>query len=289
MLLAANIPGLTRSGAQRLIEAGRVELHGQAVRKCGYKTSAGEVFTVFRDDPSEPRATAQDIPLDIVYEDADVIVVNKPRGMVVHPAPGHPDGTLVNALLSHCGQSLSGIGDEKRPGIVHRLDKDTSGLIIAAKNDFAHLSLAEQLSARTLCREYEAIVHGAVKKEFGTIDAPIGRHPRDRKRQAVTSRNSRNAMTHFEVVGRAERYTHVRCRLETGRTHQIRVHMAHIGHPIVADLVYGRKKPEFGLSGQCLHSRRLKFIHPRSNDPVELSSDLPKYFCDLLFSLGFSS
>ena len=287
VLLAANVPGLTRSGAQRLIEAGRAELRGQAVRKCGYKTSAGEVFTVFQDEPSEPQATAQDIPLDVVYEDADVIVVNKPRGMVVHPAPGHPDGTLVNALLAHCGDSLSGIGDEKRPGIVHRIDKDTSGLIIAAKNDFAHLNLAAQLSDRTLCREYEAIVHGVMKEDFGTINAPIGRHPRDRKRQAVTQHNSRSAVTHFEVVNRADRHTHVRCRLETGRTHQIRVHMAHLGHPIVADLVYGRKKPEFGLSGQCLHSKTLKFIHPRSGEPIELSSDLPKYFDDLLFSLKF--
>jgi 23S rRNA pseudouridine1911/1915/1917 synthase len=246
----------------------------------------GEVFIVDMQDPETPSAEPQDIPLDVVYEDADVIVVNKPRGMVVHPAPGHADGTLVNALLYHCGDSLSGIGGELRPGIVHRIDKDTSGLIIAAKNDFAHASLSSQLSSRSLSRIYEAVVCGSLRDDSGVIDAPIGRHPTDRKRQAVTDRNSRPARTHYEVIGRYNGYTHVRCMLETGRTHQIRVHMAYIGHPLLGDLVYGRKKPEKGLSGQCLHAKTLKFIHPRSGEPILLDTDLPEYFIEVLRRLG---
>ena len=289
--LAASVPGLTRSGAVRLIGAGNVTLVCGAsersipVRK-SHITAAGEAFLVTQPDPAEPSAAAQDIPLDIVYEDGDVIVVNKPRGMVVHPAPGHPDGTLVNALMGHCGDSLSGIGGQKRPGIVHRIDKDTSGLVIAAKNDRAHLRLAAQLASRTLTREYEAVVRGGIKSDSGTIDAPIGRHPTDRKRQAVTDKNSRSAVTHYEVIARYDGYTHVRCRLETGRTHQIRVHMAHIGHPVLGDLVYGRKKPELGQSGQCLHAKKLKFIHPGTDEPMELCTGLPEYFNDILLFLG---
>ena len=277
VFLAGNIDGLTRSAAQKLLEAGRVTLGGSVARK-NHRVSPGEEFTVTQDEPQESSAVPQNIPLDIVYEDADVIVVNKPRGMVVHPAPGHPDGTLVNALLCHCGGSLSGIGGVKRPGIVHRIDKDTSGLVIAAKNDRAHLALAAQLAARTLTREYDAIVRGAMKNETGVIDAPIGRHPADRKRRAVTDRNSRHAVTRYEVVAEYSGYTHIRCRLETGRTHQIRVHLAHIGRPVLGDMVYGRKKPELGMSGQCLHASKLKFIHPTSREQVELRAELPEYF-----------
>ena len=288
VFLAANIQGLTRSAAQKLIESGNVRFHGAVLRK-NYKTVPGDEYIVTQPEPETPVAVAQDILLDIVYEDGDVIVVNKPRGMVVHPAPGHPDGTLVNALLSHCGSSLSGVGGVKRPGIVHRIDKDTSGLVIAAKNDGAHLALAAQLSSRTLTREYDAIVRGAIKNDSETVDAPIGRHPTDRKRQLVYAVNnarregkSRQAVTHYEVARRYKGYTFIRCRLETGRTHQIRVHMAYIGHPVVGDMVYGMKKPELGLSGQCLHAGKLKFIHPSTNEHVELQAELPEYFTDVL-------
>ena len=285
VFLAGSMPGLTRSAVQKLLETGCVLLNGTAARK-NHRTAPGEIYHVTLDEPEDPSASPQDIPLDVIFEDADVVVVNKPRGMVVHPAPGHPDGTLVNALLNHCKGSLSGIGGVKRPGIVHRIDKDTSGLVIAAKNDRAHLSLASQLSARTLTREYDAVVRGVVKSDTGTVDAPIGRHPRDRKRQAVTEKNSRQAVTHYEVIARYERYTHIRCCLETGRTHQIRVHMAHIGHPVLGDFVYGRKKAELGLTGQCLHARVLKFRHPSTSSPVELQAPLPEYFTAILGTLG---
>jgi 23S rRNA pseudouridine1911/1915/1917 synthase len=295
VFIAQNMPQLTRSAVQKLIEQGHVTLAGKPVRK-NHKVSAGERFEVDIPDPVKTAAAAQEIPLDVVYEDGDVIVVNKPRGMVVHPAPGHAEGTLVNALLAHCGDSLSGIGGEIRPGIVHRIDKDTSGLVIAAKNDAAHLSLSAQLKNRSLSRVYEAVVIGNVKNDGGTVDAPIGRHPTDRKRQAVgaantgihTARvsNARNAVTHYEVIARYNGYTHIRCRLETGRTHQIRVHMAHIGHPVLGDLVYGRKKPEKGLSGQCLHAKELKFIHPRTGEQIILKTELPPYFTEILKKLG---
>ena len=248
--------------------------------------SPGELYEVEIPEPVAASAAPQEIDLDIVFEDEDVIVVNKPRGMVVHPAPGHPDGTLVNALLHHCQGSLSGIGGEIRPGIVHRIDKDTSGLVIAAKNDHAHAALSQQLKNRSLSRIYEAVVIGSVKNESGVVDVPIGRHPTDRKRQAAAVRNARSAVTHYEVLGRYPGYTHVRCRLETGRTHQIRVHMAYIGHPVLGDLVYGHKKPEKGLSGQCLHARELKFIHPKTHQAIELKTELPPYFADVLKRLG---
>ena len=286
VLLAGSVPDLSRSAAQRLLSGGFVTtLDGAPVSKSRL-VNEGEVFIVDLPEPETASAEPQDIPLDVVYEDADVIVVNKPRGMVVHPAPGHSDGTLVNALLHHCGDSLSGIGGELRPGIVHRIDKDTSGLIIAAKNDFAHASLSAQLSDRSLSRIYEAVVCGSLRDDSGVIDAPIGRHPTDRKRQAVTERNSRPARTHYEVIGRYNGYTHVRCILETGRTHQIRVHMAYIGHPLLGDLVYGRKKPEKGLSGQCLHARTLKFVHPRTGEQIVLDTELPEYFTEVLRRLG---
>ncbi len=271
--LAAHVSGLTRSAAQRLIEEGRVNVDGRSAAK-SCKLSGGEDITVTLPEPESVDITAQDIALDIVYEDSDVIVVNKPVGLVVHPAPGHPDGTLVNALLHHCGDSLSGVGGEKRPGIVHRIDRDTSGLIIAAKNDFAHQHLAAQLQDHSLARTYEAVVIGNLREDSGTINAPIGRHHTDRKRMAVTSHGGRSAVTHWEVIERFSGYTHVRCRLETGRTHQIRVHMAHIGHPIYGDTVYGQKKAAPGMTGQCLHAVGLKFIHPRSEKLVELSCPL---------------
>ena len=284
-LLARSIEGLSRSAAQRLIDAGLVTCAGQALKK-NRRAAAGEEYEVCMPAAEEVPLTAQDIPLDIVYEDDDLIVVNKPRGMVVHPAPGHPDGTLVNALLFHCGDSLSGIGGERRPGIVHRIDKDTSGLLIVAKNDFAHQALAAQLKDHTLARTYEAVVCGGIREDRGTIDAPIGRCPADRKKMAVTEKNSREAVTHWEVVARYRGYTHLRLRLETGRTHQIRVHLAWQNHPILGDTVYGHKKPELGLDSQCLHAKELTFVHPRTGRPVTVSCPLPDYFLEVLGKLG---
>ena len=281
--LAGQLPGQTRSAVQRLLEEGRITCGGKALAK-NYKLSGTETLTVSLPDPAAVDLRPEDIPLDVVYEDADVIVVNTPKGLVVHPAPGHPDGTLVNALLHHCGDSLSGIGGELRPGIVHRIDRDTSGLIIAAKNDFAHQKLAAQLQDHSLARTYECIVVGNLREDSGTVDAPIGRHPTDRKKMAVVA-NGRPAVTHWEVIARYPGFTHVRCRLETGRTHQIRVHMAHIGHPILGDTVYGAKKAVPGLQGQCLHAVGLRFIHPRSAEVMELSCPLPEEFCAQLARL----
>jgi len=285
VFLASKLPEISRSGFQKLIENGDITLSGKPVKK-NHKTTAGQIINVDVPEAEEISITAQDIPLDVIYEDGDVIVVNKPRGMVVHPAPGHPDGTLVNALMNHCGDSLSGINGEIRPGIVHRIDKDTSGLIIAAKNDASHRSLAEQLKDHSLARVYEAVVCGRVREDSGTVDAPIGRHQTDRKRQAVNAKVSREAVTHYEVIARYNGYTHIRCRLETGRTHQIRVHMAHIGHPVLGDLVYGRKKAEKGLSGQCLHAKELVFSHPKTNENIHLVTPLPDYFKEVLSKLG---
>ncbi len=268
--LADSLPELTRSAAQRLIEAGRVTVDGSTVRK-SCRLLGGEAVAVDLPAPEPMNAQPQDIPLDVVYEDGDVIVVNKPAGLVVHPAPGHPDGTLVNALLHHCGGSLSGIGGALRPGIVHRIDRDTSGLIIAAKNDAAHQALAAQLQDHSLARTYEAVVTGGLREDSGTVDAPIGRHHTDRKKMAVTSHGGRRAVTHWEALARFPGFTHVRCRLETGRTHQIRVHMAYLGHPIYGDTVYGAKKPVPGLTGQCLQAVGLRFLHPRTGEVVELS------------------
>ena len=290
VFLASNIASLSRSAAQKLIISGHVTLNGKTVSK-NHKISAGESYVAILEDAVDAIASPENIPLDIVYEDNDVVIINKPKGMVVHPAPGHPSGTLVNALLWHCGGSLSGIGGVKRPGIVHRIDKDTSGLIIAAKNDKAHLALSAQLSDRSLTREYSAIVRGVIKNDTGTIDAPIGRNQKDRKKQAVTSFGSRPAITHYHVIDRFSGkpaypgFTHVSCSLETGRTHQIRVHMAHISHPVLGDTVYGMKKPELGISSQVLHARRLKFIHPTTGEIVELSTELPEYFKEILAKL----
>lgn len=274
---------LTRSQAARLIAEGRVRVNGKPAAKSA-RLSGGETVTVDVPQLRETALPPQDIPLDVVYEDDDVIVVNKPTGLVVHPAPGHPDGTLVNALLHHCGDSLSGIGGEKRPGIVHRIDRDTSGLIIAAKNDAAHLALSAQLKDHSLSRTYECLVTGNMKQDSGTVDAPIGRSSADRKKMAVIP-TGRRAVTHWEVVARYPGVTHLRCRLETGRTHQIRVHMAYIGHPILGDTVYGAKKPVPGLTGQCLHATGLRFIHPRTGEPVELHCPLPPEFTAMLQKL----
>ena len=274
---------LTRSQAARLIAEGRVRVNGKPAAKSA-RLSGGETVTVDVPQLRETALPPQDIPLDVVYEDDDVIVVNKPTGLVVHPAPGHPDGTLVNALLHHCGDSLSGIGGEKRPGIVHRIDRDTSGLIIAAKNDAAHLALSAQLKDHSLSRTYECLVTGNMKQDSGTVDAPIGRSSADRKKMAVVP-TGRRAVTHWEVVARYPGVTHLRCRLETGRTHQIRVHMAYFGHPILGDTVYGAKKPVPGLTGQCLHATGLRFVHPRTGEPVELHCPLPPEFTAMLQKL----
>ncbi|MBQ6540435.1 MAG: RluA family pseudouridine synthase [Oscillospiraceae bacterium] len=277
--------GMTRNAVQKIIESGGVTLNGKTVKK-NHRTAAGEVYEVEVPEPKEVDIIPENIPLDIAYEDDDLIVVNKARGMVVHPAPGHYTGTLVNALMYHCGSSLSGINGELRPGIVHRIDKDTSGLIVVAKNDYAHLSLAAQLKDHSMSRIYEAVVWGRFKADVGTVNAPIGRHHIDRKRMAVTDRNSREAVTHYKVLGRYRDYTHIQCRLETGRTHQIRVHMAYIGHPCLGDPVYGRQCPEKGLTGQCLHARQIWFVHPRIGMIMTINTELPDYFKDVLSRLG---
>ncbi len=275
--LARTVPDLTRSAVQRLLEEGAVTLGGEPVKK-NRKTEAGEVYVVALSDPEPIEALPQNIPLDVVYEDEDVIVVNKPVGMVVHPAAGHPDGTLVNALLYHCGNSLSGINGKLRPGIVHRIDRDTSGLIIAAKNDAAHLALAAQLEDHSLYREYHAIAVGGFREDAGAVDAPLARHPVDRKKMAVDRVNGKNAVTHWRVLERYSGYTYLQCRLETGRTHQIRVHLASLGHPLLGDTVYGAKKPVPGLAGQCLHAKKLTFIHPRSGEKMTVECPLPDWF-----------
>ena len=285
-LLPLLLPELSRAAAQKLIEQGAVTVDGASVRK-NHRAAPGARVTVTLPEPEAATPEAQDIALDVVYEDAELIVVNKPRGMVVHPAAGHADGTLVNALLWHCGNSLSGVGGEKRPGIVHRIDKDTSGLILAAKNDFAHRALSAQLKEHSMFRVYETVVYGGPREDAGTVDAPIGRHPTDRKRMAVTQKNSRPAVTHYEVLARYRGYTHLRCRLETGRTHQIRVHMAHIGHPVAGDPVYAGRRAEKDafLGGQCLHARELEFTHPRTGERVHLECPLPEYFTAFLGKL----
>ena len=282
--LARAIEDLTRSAAAKAVEDGRVLVNGKAPNK-SYKLTGHEQIEFTPEEPAPIDAVPQDIPLDVVYEDDDVIVVNKPSGLVVHPAPGHPDGTLVNALLYHCGDSLSGVGGALRPGIVHRIDRDTSGLIIAAKNDYAHQFLSAQLADHTLARTYECIVVGNLREDSGTVDAPIARDSRDRKRMAVTEKNSREAVTHWEVIARYGQYTHLRCRLETGRTHQIRVHMAWIRHPIAGDPVYGIGKPELGLHSQCLHAKELTFLHPRTGEEMTLSCPLPEEFENALKKL----
>ena len=266
------------------MEEGCVKRNGKPGKK-NDKLNIGDEISVDIPAPKETDIVAKDIPLEIVYEDDDVLVINKPKGLVVHPAAGHQEDTLVNGLLFARADSLSGINGELRPGIVHRIDKDTSGLLAVAKNDLAHVVLASQLKDHTMARTYECIVCGNLKDDSGTVEAPIGRHPSDRKKMCVIARNSKNAVTHWEVVKRYRGYTHVRCRLETGRTHQIRVHMAHIGHPILGDVVYGHKKPELGQSSQCLHAGQLCFQHPRDGHPVLVFADLPEYFKEVIAKL----
>ena len=270
-------PDLTRSAAQRLIEEGAVTRNGKNAKK-NDKLNLGDEIAVTIPEPKEVDIVAREMPLDIVYQDEDVLVINKPKGLVVHPAAGHQDDTLVNGLLFAMGDDLSGINGELRPGIVHRIDKDTSGLLAVAKNDLAHTMLASQLKDHSMYRMYDAIVCGTFREDSGTVDAPIGRHPSDRKKMCVTARNSKEAVTHWEVVKRYRGYTHIRCKLETGRTHQIRVHMAHIGHPLLGDVVYGHKKPELGQDSQCLHAGALCFAHPRDGHPVMVFAELPEYF-----------
>lgn len=282
--LARSVEGLSRSGAQKLLDEGCVLRCGKPGKK-NDKLNLGDEIQVSLPEPKAVDIVAKEMPLEIVYEDEDVLVINKPKGLVVHPAAGHQEDTLVNGLLYAMGDSLSGINGELRPGIVHRIDKDTSGLLAVAKNDLAHVVLASQLKDHSMARTYEAVVCGNLKEDSGTVDAPIGRHPSDRKKMCVTQRNSKPAVTHWEVVRRYRGYTHVRCRLETGRTHQIRVHMAHIGHPILGDTVYGHKKPELGQESQCLHAGVLCFRHPRDQRPVMVMAPLPEYFQTVLEKL----
>ena len=274
--------GLTRSAVQQLLEQGQITRNGRTAKK-NDRLADGDAVAVTVPEPQQLDVLPQDIPLEIVYEDDELLVVNKPKGMVVHPAPGHPDGTLVNALLFHCAGRLSGINGVIRPGIVHRIDRDTSGLLIVAKTDRAHLGLAEQIAAHSFTREYEAVVCGRFREECGTVHAPIGRDPRDRQKMCVIATNSKDAVTHYTVLTQYEKYAHIRCRLETGRTHQIRVHMKHIGHPVYGDAVYG--KAEKGVEGQCLHARKIGFVHPVTGAYLEFDSALPEYFTEILRKL----
>ena len=277
----------SRSAIQKLIESGSVKVNGSQVSK-NYKVSADDEILMLQGELKTLDAEPENIPLDIVYEDSDLLVVNKPRGMVVHPAPGNYSGTLVNALLYHCKDSLSGINGVLRPGIVHRIDKDTSGLLIVAKNDKAHIGLAEQIKEHSFTREYNAVVCGHLKEYEGTVCAPIGRNPKDRKKMCVTENNSKNAVTHYKVINEYEGYSHISLRLETGRTHQIRVHMAYIGHPVAGDFVYGNDKKSAYLNGQCLHAIKIGFVHPITNEYLEFNSELPDYFKEFLNRLKYT-
>ena len=280
--IAAALEGVTRSAAQRWLEEGRVTQNGVPLKK-NAKLRPGDQLLISPPQPEPLDLIPQNIPLDVAYEDADVIVVNKPVGLVVHPAPGHPDGTLVNALLYHCKDSLSGINGALRPGIVHRIDRDTSGLVIAAKNDRAHLSLAAQLQDHSLFRLYHAVVLGGFREDSGTVNAPIARHPADRKRMTVCRPGEgREAVTHWQLIDSQNGYSHITCRLETGRTHQIRVHMTHTGHPLLGDTVYGSKKPVPGLAGQCLHAAQLTFTHPSTGQRLTVDAPLPEWFTAIL-------
>ena len=279
--LAEQFPEQTRSYLQKLIKEGQVLVNGKTV-KSGYQLSKGDEVSVTIPEPKELDVEPQKMDLDIVYEDEDVILINKPKGMVVHPAPGHTTDTLVNGLLYHCKDNLSGINGVARPGIVHRIDRDTTGILIVCKNDMSHNSIAAQLKEHSINRRYRALVHGNLKEDTGTVEGPIGRHPVDRKKMAINERNGKPAVTHFTVLERFGNYTLIECKLETGRTHQIRVHMTSIGHPLVGDEVYGPAKCPFKLQGQCLHAMVLGFVHPRSGEYMEVSADLPEYFDDLL-------
>lgn len=285
--LSLIFPQSSRSNIQKTIACGNVSVNGVVIGK-NYKIRVGDRIAYTPIEPVSLSVSAQNIPLDIPYEDDDLLVVNKPKGMVVHPAPGNYDNTLVNALLYHCGGSLSGINGVLRPGIVHRIDKDTSGLLIVAKNDFAHRSLAEQIKAHSFTREYRAVIIGHLKESAGTVIAPIGRKPNDRKKMTVTDKNSKNAVTHYEVLQTYTGYSYLKLRLETGRTHQIRVHMAYLGHPLAGDAVYGKPagRAALALNGQCLHAGLIGFVHPRSNEYLEFSCALPAYFQKFLGGLS---
>lgn len=276
----AILAGTARTEAQRWIEAGAALLNGR-LAKGSARLKEGDILSLLRPEPVEWQVRPQQLPLDVVYEDAALLVVNKPKGMVVHPAPGNPEGTLVNALLWHCRGELSGIGGVLRPGIVHRIDKDTSGLLVVAKTDAAHRSLAEQIAVHSFLREYRAVVYGGLKTPEGTVDAPIGRHPIDRKRMSVNE-NGKPACTHYRLIEQLNGFSHIACRLETGRTHQIRVHMASIGHPVAGDPVYGPKKVITALQGQCLHAKTLGFIHPLTGEALQFDCPLPVYFTEFL-------
>lgn len=283
--LAQEMQDKSRSYLQKLIKEEYIKVNGRPV-KPNYRLALGDRVEVILPDVKIPDILPENIPLDILYEDNDIIIVNKPKQMVVHPAPGHYTGTLVNALMYHCGQELSGINGAIRPGIVHRIDMDTTGSIVACKNDMAHQSLSAQLKDHSIHRVYEAVVHGNIKKEEGTVDAPIGRHPSDRKRMSTHAKSGRRAVTHYKVLKRFGDYTYIQCILETGRTHQIRVHMASIGHPVVGDLVYGPKKCPFAnLTGQVLHAKTLGITHPATGKYLEVSAPLPEYFVELLETL----
>ena len=282
--LAEQFPEQTRSYLQKLIKEGQVLVNGKTV-KSGYQLSKGDEVSVTIPEPKELDVEPQKMDLDIVYEDEDVILINKPKGMVVHPAPGHTTDTLVNGLLYHCKDNLSGINGVARPGIVHRIDRDTTGILIVCKNDMSHNSIAAQLKEHSINRRYRALVHGNLKEDTGTVEGPIGRHPVDRKKKAINERNGKPAVTHYTVLERFGNYTLIECKLETGRTHQIRVHMTSIGHPLVGDEVYGPAKCPFKLQGQCLHAMVLGFVHPRTGEYMEFSADLPEYFEDLLKKL----
>ena len=277
-------PGFSRSFLQKLLKSSLVEVDGKAV-KSSFKVSAGETVSFEVPEAVDAEIKAEAIPLDILYEDRDIILINKPKGMVVHPAAGHYDGTLVNGLMYHCKDQLSGINGVLRPGIVHRIDMDTTGVLVVCKNDFAHNAVAEQLKIHSITRIYYALVHGVIRDEEGTIHAPIGRHPTDRKKMSIHARNGRDAVTHFRVLERFDRYTYIECRLETGRTHQIRVHMASIGHPLLGDEVYGPAKQPFHLQGQTLHAGVLGLVHPRTGEYMEFRAPLPAYFEELLAKL----
>ncbi len=285
--LSDRIDDISRSAVTKLIDEGKVTAEGKVLKK-NYKTVVGDTFTVLIDDPQPVNIVPEDIPLDIVYEDDDLLVVNKPKGMVVHPAPGNYSGTLVNALMYHCGDSLSGINGELRPGIVHRIDKNTSGLLAVAKSDTAHAGLSAQIKEHSFTREYLAIAYGNIKEDERTVDAPIGRHKVDRKRMCVTQLNSKPAVTHIKVLERYSGFTYILCRLETGRTHQIRVHLAHIGHPIAGDDVYGPSKVITELGGQCLHAYKLGFVHPVTGEYLEFTADPPESFINFRDKLRHS-
>lgn len=286
--LSEQFPALSRSYIQKLIKDGHVTANGKIV-KANYKLNALDTLALDKPELQEPDIVPENIPIDILYEDEDILIVNKPKGMVVHPSAGHYSGTLVNALMYHCKDQLSGINGIMRPGIVHRIDMDTTGSLLVCKNDFVHQDLAEQLKEHSIQRIYHAIVHGVIKEDEGTIDAPIGRHPIERKKMSVNYKNGKHAVTHYKVIERFKNYTYIKCRLETGRTHQIRVHMAHIRHPLLGDAVYGPAKCPFKFQGQTLHAKTLGIVHPRMHEYIEVDAPLPDYFISLLNKLKQTS